>query len=747
MRPRRLGRYELLGHLATGGMAHVHIARVTGPGGFARHVVIKSLPDTHRDDAASIAMFLDEARLMATLHHQHIAQVFEVGRADDGVYFLAMEYVHGETVRRVLEVATKRRSPLAMDFGLTVTCAAAAGLHHAHERRGVDGAPLGIVHRDVSPSNLLLGHDGSIKLIDFGIAKAHLRTTQTAAGLVKGKAGYMAPEQVRGQPVDRRTDVFALGVLAYELTTQTRAFPGASEFESMRRTIHGEVDPPAKRVANYPPALEDVVMTALANDPADRFQDANAMRLSLEQVARELGMTLGDEPVIRALEKLFPVRPEPWFESDEPAADDETSGVSFSEPSIVITPRTATKQRIARGTENSEAITDSTGEPSNVQSLASYDLTRDPPAELTTTPFERASQPANEPLMAASTSPAPARVRRSTPREVAAPPRVRITAQLPLPPAPITPLSMPIPSGPLGAPASAANVDPLDPPTVRERVASMDSAMIRARVAAADAVTLAPVDAADSITMTAPVERVAGPADSVTMTAPVERVAASDSATMTAPVERVASSSAQAADSITIPKSVEPAGSLTIPRRLDGEDSATIRDPVQPVRAKRDSVDALESRAPRGRDRATQLIKTPSRYRQHALVVGVMVVFAVCALLLAMLLSSSSPTRKATQTPDASLPPPRSPPPAPPPAVATPEPRTSVMLHVTSDPEGATVVLDGERLGVTPFSGPVAIKPGDAVLKLRKQGYAAVKTRVLLDNDVRWDVQLRPLAR
>src|SRR5688500_2069892 len=187
MRPVRLGRYELLRHLASGGMARVYLARVTGPGGFARHVVVKTIPEERRDDDAFIGMFLDEARLVATLHHQHIAQVFEVGRADDGTYFLAMEYVHGQTVRHLLQAATKRRAQLPLELGLTIACAAGAGLHHAHERCDIDGTPLGIVHRDVSPSNLMLGYDGSIKLIDFGIAKANLRSTQTAVGFIKGK--------------------------------------------------------------------------------------------------------------------------------------------------------------------------------------------------------------------------------------------------------------------------------------------------------------------------------------------------------------------------------------------------------------------------------------------------------------------------------------------------------------------------------------------------------------------------------
>lgn len=650
MRPQRLGRYELLRHLASGGMARVYIARVTGPGGFARHLVVKTIPEERRNDDAFIAMFLDEARLMATLHHQHIAQVFEVGCADDGSYFLAMEYVHGETVRQVLEVATKRRAQLSVDVGLSVTCAAAAGLHHAHERRDLDGTPLGIVHRDVSPSNLLLGYDGSVKLIDFGIAKAHLRTTQTASGVVKGKAGYMAPEQVRGEPVDRRSDVFALGVLAYELTTQTRAFHGATEFEAMRRTIHGEIDPPSQRVAGYPPALEDVVMTALAPDPADRFQDADAMRVALEQIARELGATLGDAPVIRALDKLFPPRPEPWFAGDESEGEEETTGVrSNSDPQIMIAPRTSTKLRLARGTENPESTGVPDGEfeqlkaelqaiPEPIPTTDVRELTID----LATEPFERSTRAPIDPMLAAAAT-APistrARVRRTTPCSAAALPVPSTpdlapplpsppwsAATLPLPPTPTTPLPFP-------QPADAIDPDP-DMPTVDQ--------------------------------------------------------------------------------------SAEP-------------EPPTIRDPVR-----------------QRRGGATQQLASAGPYRRYVLIVVITAALVVCSLVIALLQSraSSAPTRsKPAQETQVPVPSPRPVAPAQPPAVATREPRTTVMLHVTSDPSGATVVLDGVRLGVTPFSAPVAMKDGPAWLKVRLRRHAAVKTRVSLDKDVRWDVQLRRLAR
>ncbi len=339
----RLGKYELLSHLATGGMASVYLARVTGLGGFERHVVLKTLRAEGLEDPSFVGMFLDEARLVATLHHQHVAQVYEVG-VTDGTYFLAMEYLHGATVRDVLETAHERGVRLPLELSLSIVCAAAAGLHHAHEQRGSDGAPLRIVHRDVSPSNVMIAYDGSVKLIDFGIAKAEARTIVTQVGFIKGKAGYMAPEQALGYEVDRRSDVFALGVLAYELTTQRRAFHGESMFESMQRSIRGDLLLPSRVVPGFSEALEAVISTALEPDPDDRFQDADELRRAFVQTAKHLGLELGAAPVSAILDELYGRRPEPWLAalpSHDPA--DEVTRVDDDTPVI-------DQIRIARGT-------------------------------------------------------------------------------------------------------------------------------------------------------------------------------------------------------------------------------------------------------------------------------------------------------------------------------------------------------------------------------------------------------------
>ncbi|CAN5910006.1 hypothetical protein BH11MYX3_BH11MYX3_31090 [soil metagenome] len=352
MRVEQLGKYQLIQHLASGGMASVYLARVSGPGGFERHVVLKTLRTQGLVDPSLVPMFLDEARLAASLHHQHIAQVFDVG-SEDGTYYLAMEYVHGETLRLVMEAALATDRTLPLGFGVTVLCAAAAGLHHAHERCGPGGAPLGIVHRDVTPSNLIVSYDGSIKLIDFGIAKATEQATHTRTGFIKGKVGYMAPEQIRGYPVDRRTDVFALGVLAYEVLTLRRAFAGNSQFDSLERTVHSDLALPTKVVPGFPPELEDVIMTALEIDPDDRYSNADQMRRDLARVAERLDLPIGEPVVLAVLDTLFGSRPEPWMGSAAPGRGVSEQSGARSVP-LVARP----ELDLARGTGETDAIDD-----------------------------------------------------------------------------------------------------------------------------------------------------------------------------------------------------------------------------------------------------------------------------------------------------------------------------------------------------------------------------------------------------
>src|SRR3954467_4300075 len=204
-------------------MAEIFLARGKGVAGVERYCVLKRILRDRASDGQFVQMFLDEARLAAQLQHPNIAQVYDIGKLGDS-YFFTMEYVHGETVRALLHRVVELQRKLPISCVLTLVAGAAAGLPHAHGRVGVDGRPLGIVHRDVSPSNLMVSYEGSVKLVDFGVAKAAHQSQETRSGTVKGKIAYLSPEQCRGRGVDRRSDLFSLGIVIWEMLTTERLF-------------------------------------------------------------------------------------------------------------------------------------------------------------------------------------------------------------------------------------------------------------------------------------------------------------------------------------------------------------------------------------------------------------------------------------------------------------------------------------------------------------------------------------------
>jgi len=293
-------------------MARIYIARTTGIGSFERHVVLKLITPERANDHTAVQMFLDEARLAAALNHQNVAQVFEVGE-DGGIHYLAMEYVHGQDLRALLAKAGSQGTRVPLELALTTVAGAAAGLNHAHERRDGHGVPLGIVHRDVSPSNIMIGLDGSVKLLDFGIAKATQRSVETVSGIIKGKFAYMAPEQCRGRDVDPRSDVFSLGIILYEITTQHRCFRADSDFDTMHRIVTGDVVRPTRLVQGYPPALEAIVMKALAIDANQRYQSAGLLLEAIESFAVSSRMSLSTMALGRFMREMFGETPEPWM--------------------------------------------------------------------------------------------------------------------------------------------------------------------------------------------------------------------------------------------------------------------------------------------------------------------------------------------------------------------------------------------------------------------------------------------------
>ncbi len=315
----RMGRYELIHRLAMGGMAELYVARHSGIQGFERTVVVKRVLPNLTEDPEFISMFLDEARIAASLDHPNIAQVTDIDQ-EDGEYFFAMEYVHGKNLREVL-AGLPNGLPLGM--ALAVLTGVAAGLHHAHEAVGADGRPLGLVHRDVSPSNVMIAFSGAVKLTDFGIAKASARTSKTLAGRIKGKAGYMSPEQCRGEEVDRRSDIFSLGIVAYETMTGARAFHAPNAFAAMARIARADYIPPTELDPAFPPELERIIARALQKDPRDRHTTAEELQRELEAFAERHGHTLSTIDLASHMRDSFGTPPHPQTLSVPRATVDE----------------------------------------------------------------------------------------------------------------------------------------------------------------------------------------------------------------------------------------------------------------------------------------------------------------------------------------------------------------------------------------------------------------------------------------
>ena len=302
----KLGRYELIRKLGYGGMAEVHLARATGIEGFQKLVVVKRILPHLAQDAAFIRMFLAEARLAAMLDHHNIAQVFDLGRDEDDYYFV-MEHVNGVDVRQILKASAKRGG-LPYRHGVAIAVGTAAGLQYAHTCTSLDGRPLGIVHRDVSPTNVLVNYDGCVKIVDFGVAKVVTRTDVTRAGTRKGKVPYMSPEQCQTANIDARSDVFSLGILLWEVTTNRRLFRGDNEFSIMHQIVNQDAPPPSSVRDAYPPKLERIVMRALHRDRERRYQSAVELQTDLEKLAQELGWRTSPTSLSEQLHELFPDR-------------------------------------------------------------------------------------------------------------------------------------------------------------------------------------------------------------------------------------------------------------------------------------------------------------------------------------------------------------------------------------------------------------------------------------------------------
>jgi len=304
--PARFGKYTLIRKLATGGMAELFLAIQKSVAGFEKLLVIKRILPSMNQDRAFIEMLLHEARVAATLSHPNIVQIFDVGQ-HEGQYFIAMEHVHGEDLRAIVRQMKKKSVfEFPLEHALAIILDMCAGLAYAHEKHELDGSALNIVHRDISPQNVVVTFTGDVKLVDFGIAKSDSRVGEaTKSGKLKGKVPYMSPEQARGEHVDGRSDVFSTGVMLFELTTGKRLFKGASEYETLRLICERDYPRPTEVRADYPPDLEAIVLKALAKDAGERYQSARAMQADLEGFVRKHQIAVSHIALNQFMQGLF----------------------------------------------------------------------------------------------------------------------------------------------------------------------------------------------------------------------------------------------------------------------------------------------------------------------------------------------------------------------------------------------------------------------------------------------------------
>jgi serine/threonine protein kinase len=307
--PSRFGKYTLIRKLATGGMAELFLAIQKSVAGFEKLLVIKRILPSMNQDRAFIEMLLHEARIAATLSHPNIVQIFDVGQ-HDGQYFIAMEHVHGEDLRSIVRQMKKKGVlEFPLEHALAIVLGMCAGLSYAHEKHELDGSALNIVHRDISPQNVVVTFTGDVKIVDFGIAKSDSRGPDsreaTKSGKLKGKVPYMSPEQARGEVVDGRSDVFSTGVMLFELTTGKRLFKGASEYETLRLICERDYPRPSDVRSDYPVDLEPIVMKALAKDVNDRYQSAREMQSDIEAFVRRHQIAVSHIALNQFMQGLF----------------------------------------------------------------------------------------------------------------------------------------------------------------------------------------------------------------------------------------------------------------------------------------------------------------------------------------------------------------------------------------------------------------------------------------------------------
>jgi serine/threonine protein kinase len=302
--PVRFGKYTLIDRIAVGGMAEIFLARQAGLEGFEKTIVIKRIRPHLSNQKSFVKMFLNEAKLAAQLNHPNIVQIYDLGKIAD-TYFIAMEYIFGRDMRRIIPKADSMGIPFPMVYALKIASSVCEGLFYAHQKGDLYGNPLNIVHRDITPENIFVSFDGTVKILDFGIAKAANQIEQTRAGEIKGKLSYMSPEQCTGKPLDHRSDLFSLGVVLYEWVTGFKLFTGDSEVAILKSITEGKIYAPSYFKADIPEAVERILMKALEKDRERRYQTAWEMQYDIDQFLSQYEFTPSNIHLSNFLKQLF----------------------------------------------------------------------------------------------------------------------------------------------------------------------------------------------------------------------------------------------------------------------------------------------------------------------------------------------------------------------------------------------------------------------------------------------------------
>lgn len=299
------GKYRIVQQLASGGMAHLFLASIDGPDGFSKPCVIKRVLPEFANQEAFSRMFADEAKVAALLTHPNIVQVFDFGKIE-GQYYLAMEWIQGQSLDRLLRQAAKAGYPMGPRVAVEVGLALADALAYAHAKTLPDGTPLRLVHRDITPGNVLVSREGSVKLADFGIVKSAVNMERTVVGVVKGKYPYMSPEQISNRELDHRSDLYSLGIVLYEAATGRRLFKRDTVEATIMAASQAHVPPPSEVLPDFPLELERILLRLLAREPDARYPSARELREDLEQLRAARGWAPGGRELATAVTTLFP---------------------------------------------------------------------------------------------------------------------------------------------------------------------------------------------------------------------------------------------------------------------------------------------------------------------------------------------------------------------------------------------------------------------------------------------------------